>query len=275
MRKFLILIGLVIFTVSCTSTSEKSVEEDRVVSEEKSLSIQAILDSNKLNGSVLILDDSLHKFYSNNFEWSKKSQLPASTFKIPNSIIGLESGVVNDSTIFKWDGEKRFLKSWEEDLNLAQAFKRSCVPCYQEVARGVGVDNMKEWLNKIGYTGMVVTPDSIDTFWLTGNSRISPLEQIHFLRKLDKKQLPISSKTYAKMRDIMLLETGLNYELRAKTGWSQDGKENGWFVGYLEIEGKTYYFATNVEPKADFDMSNFGKIRSIVTKESLSVLGIL
>lgn len=276
MKDFFLCLFIIVVLLSC-SNQESFKEDDQKGSylERIEKEFQAILASKQLNGAILILDDSLKVYYSNDFEWAHKGQLPASTFKIPNSIIGLEAGVVNDSTIFKWDGQKRFLASWEEDLNLAQAFQRSCVPCYQEVARNIGSKRMNEWLDKLNYQSMVVTEDSIDTFWLRGNSRISPMEQIDFLRRLAKKELPISERTYTKMRDIMVLESNEKYTLRGKTGWSTDGKDNGWFVGFLEKGGKTYYFATNVEPKPDFKMEDFGKIRSLVCKEALNHLELL
>jgi beta-lactamase class D len=62
---------------------------------------QQLFDSEKLNGAVLVYDLQKDTFYSNNFEWCMKGHLPASTFKIANSIIALETGVVeNDSTLF-------------------------------------------------------------------------------------------------------------------------------------------------------------------------------
>jgi len=88
-----------------------------------------ILDSTGLVGSILIFDKNKNSYYSNDFKRSETGYLPASTFKIVNSIIALETGVVeDDSTKFKWDGKKRFLPQWEQDLILKDAFHFSCVP---------------------------------------------------------------------------------------------------------------------------------------------------
>lgn len=93
------------------------------------LEFQSIIDSAKVEGSVLIYDSQKDIYYSNNFKWANIGKLPASTFKIPNSIIALESGIVeNDNTLLKWDGKKRYLKIWEKDLTLKDAFRLSCVP---------------------------------------------------------------------------------------------------------------------------------------------------
>lgn len=135
--------------ISCT---DKKTTSDKVEKQEKTEKItesefQTIIDSSNVEGSILIYDFTENKYYSNNFEWANKGRLPASTFKIPNSIIALETNVVkDDSTLLKWDGKKRRLKNWEQDLTLKEAFHFSCVPCYQEIAQKIGVKRMNEYL---------------------------------------------------------------------------------------------------------------------------------
>ncbi|MFT5885714.1 MAG: beta-lactamase class D [Arcticibacterium sp.] len=168
--------------------------------------------------------------------------------------------------MFYWDGEPKFLKSWEQDMNFYQAYQRSCVPYYQEIARKTGVEKMKATLSKIGYPGMVFNSKNIDQFWLEGDSKISQFEQIDFLRRLADKELPLSEKTYGIMRHIMLLKETEDYKLYGKTGWAVNGGDNiGWFVGYAVTKENTYFMATNIEPIDHFDMSQFGKIRLEVT----------
>jgi beta-lactamase class D len=114
--------------------------------------LQKLLDSSKLSGSILIFDVEKGKYFcSNDFALTKKVFLPASTFKVPNTLIGLETGIININTIFKWDGKKRKLKIWEKDLNLHDAFHASCVPCFQELAEKIGPKRMQEYLNKFEY----------------------------------------------------------------------------------------------------------------------------
>ena len=116
-----------------------------------------------MEGSVLIYHLNDDKYYSNDFAWCEKGNLPASTFKITNSIIALETGIVeNDSTMFYWNGEKRRLKMWERDMPLRDAFHFSCVPCYQEVARGIGQERMNSYLKKLEYGSMKVDSTNID-----------------------------------------------------------------------------------------------------------------
>jgi len=239
--------------------------------------IGEMLKERKLNGAVLIFDPSELIFYSNDFDWVSKVKSPASTFKIPNSIIALELGVVEDEeTVFKWDGNPRRLKVWEKDLTFHQAFKMSCVPCYQEIARAVGVENMKYYLDKFSYPGMFVDSSNIDTFWLEGESGISQIQQIHFLTKFYFNEFDISPKTYNIMKNIMLAEKEDTYVLYGKTGWGiRKSQNNGWYVGFVETEDNLYFFATNVEPNEEFEMSNFNKARIEITKHSLRIIGLI
>ncbi len=245
----------------------KDKEEATTTNEITKPEFDSIIDSANIQGAILIYDLQKDTYYSNNFEWIKKGNLPASTFKIANSIIALETNVVeNDSTLFKWSGEKRRLKVWEQDLIFRNAFHFSCVPCYQEVARKIGVKKMNEYLDKLNYGNMNVDSNNIDLFWLEGSSRINQFEQIDFLNRFYLSELTISKKTQDIMKRLMVIEENDDYCLSGKTGWSiRNGNNNGWFVGYIESKNKVYFFATNVEPKEQFNMDMFPMIRKDVT----------
>ena len=238
---------------------------------------QSIIDSSDVKGSILIYDLNKDIYYSNDFEWSNKGNLPASTFKIANSIIGLETGVIeNDSVIFKWDGEKKWLKNWEQDLILRDAFQFSCVHCYQEVARKVGSKRMNDYVSKLNYGNLEIDSTNIDKFWLEGESRISQMQQIDFLKRLYNFELPISKRTESIMRNIMLIEETDQYKLSGKSGLSNNnGEYNGWFVGFVEFKNNTYLFATNLEPKKEFDFDSFIKKRLDLTLLGLRKLNVL
>ena len=238
---------------------------------------QTIIDASNVTGAILIYDLEENKYYSNDFQWAKKGNLPASTFKITNSIIAFETGIVeNDSTLFKWNGENRRLKIWEQDLTFTNAFRLSCVPCYQEIARKIGVKTMTEYLDKLEYRNMKVDATNIDLFWLEGASRINQFQQIDFLKRFYTSELPISQRTERIMKKMMEIEENNAFKLSGKTGWSiSNGNNNGWFVGYIESQSKTYFFATNVEPKEQFDMNLFPMIRKNVTYKAFEKMRII
>ena len=235
---------------------------------------QALLDSADVVGSILIYDTKNNVYCSNDFEWAGEGRLPASTYKISNSIIGLETGEIeSEQTIFKWDGEEKWLKAWEQDLILRDAFQFSCLPCYRELARKIGPDRMNDYVSRFEYGQMDIDSSTIGNFWVQGTSRITQLEQISFLRRLYHRQLPISERTENIMKDVMYVEDFNGYRLYAKTGLSNvNNAYNGWYVGYLTGPNNTYFFATNVSPGQAFDFSTFVQQRIKVTKKAFDLL---
>lgn len=272
MRKTIILLALIALVTGNIQAQIKNKHTHEIVKPE----FGKILDSLKVKGAILIYDVKNKTYYSNDFSWAKMGIIPASTFKIPNSIIALETGVVkNDSAVFKWDGEKRKFKKWEKDLTFKEAFQVSCVPCYQEVARKIGVNRMKTYLKKLNYPGMVFDTLTIDNFWLQGKSKISQMQQIDFLERLYFSKLPISNRTENIMKNTMIIEKTASYTLSGKPGWGMRNEmNNGWLVGYLETNNTVYFFATNVE-KEETNMDEFPIIRLNSTKEALRKLMLI
>lgn len=258
--------------IACDSPSADSTYKD-----DYKASFDTILDSYDIRGSILIYDPQQKLYYSNDFDWAKKGFLPASTFKIPNAIIALETSVIkSDTTLLKWDGTPRDFDSWEKDLTLREAFQASCVPCFQEIARKIGTVRMKSYLNKLHYTHMDVKDENLDHFWLKGDSRISCFEQIQFLERFLSKKLPILNSTRKSMLKIFKIEEIEEYKLSGKTGWSYNEIDNnGWFVGFLEKDKKTYYFALNAIPNDPSKMEKFAEGRKLAIYDTLRLMKLL
>jgi beta-lactamase class D len=271
--KRIAIFWILLVSLTMTSQTKNSQDKEILVSE-----FNKILDSLKVKGAVLIYDIENKTYYSNNFSWAKTGIIPASTFKIPNSIIALETGVIkNDSVIFKWNGEKRWNKKWEQDLTFKEAFQVSCVPCYQEVARKIGVKRMKDYLQKLNYRKMVFDSSTIDNFWLDGASKITQIQQIDFLKRFYFSELPISKRTESIVKNIILIEKTNAYTLSGKTGLSvKNDLYNGWFVGYFETKNKVYFFATNLEPiEKEAVNDDFYSARINATKQAFKNLNFL
>ncbi len=266
--KFKTIILLLVFA-SCKSipNNKKSIKEESKV-------IQELLNNSGVVGTVLIYDSNKNKYYSNSFNEAKKSAIPASTYKIPHTIIGLETGQLkNEETIFKWDGKKRAFKAWEQDLTLKQGFQKSCVPCYQELARKIGVKRMKNYLNTLNFGRMDCKNKTIDSFWLKGKSKINAFEQIYFLKRLYKQELNISKSTHNIVKNILIIENKEDYVLSGKTGLANN---IGWFVGYLEKEENTFFFATKISPQGtNISTRKFAALRKFVTIEAFKKLNII
>jgi len=268
-----------IMLASCNSSGKKQSDSAEKLPSERidSEAFQQLLDGAAAQGAILMLDPQQDIFYSNNFDWCERGFLPASTYKIPNTIIALETGVVeSQETLFPWDGQKRNMPVWEQDLSLREAFHYSCVPCYQEIARKIGSKRMNEWLTKLGYGDMLVSTANIDLFWLEGESRITPFQQLDFLQRFYFKELPISEQTYGTVKSLAVIESQDGWTLSGKTGWAiRDGNNTGWFVGYLEKEQQVYFIATCIQPTEDFNMDMFNIIRRQISMEAFRVMGLI
>jgi len=236
-----------------------------------------ILDTIDVDGSVVIFNADSNAYWGINFDRANQGYLPASTFKIVNSIIALETGVIpNRDTVFVWDGEPKRLQAWEQDLTFEHAFHVSCVHCYQQIARMIGPERMNEYLNKFDYGNMIVNDSTIDVFWLEGESQVNQMQQLEFLRKFYYKELPISENTYEEMKALMVINKNDEYTISGKTGWSiRNGNNIGWFVGYLETDGTVYFVATNIEPQENFSMDLFPMTRNMVSMRAFQTLDII
>lgn len=249
----------------------------RMKSAEDSVSLFRILFGKySLKGTFIIYDPSSKTYSGFNKPLWDSGYLPASTFKIPNTLIGLDLGIIDTTYVFRWDGKPRRMKQWEHDMKLQEAFRLSCVPCYQELARKTGVARMKERLAAFDYGSMVVNEGSIDSFWLEGDSRITPRQQVLFLQRLHEGKLPVSSSAVNILTRIMVNTAGEQYVIYGKTGWAiRNGNNYGWFVGWVETSGRTYYFALLAEPEGKDGMKDFAGARVSLTKDILLTLGII
>lgn len=287
-QNFLLLITTLLLGISFSScdsttaeTNQQSVSQEEIqevlIKENLVEVFQNIVDSNQVIGSILIYDAQKNEYFSNDFERAETGFLPASTFKVPNSMIGLETGILEgENHLFKWDGEPRRMNIWEKDLTLAEAYKASCVPCYQEIARKVGTKRMNEHLKKFEYGNMEIADSMIDIFWLEGEFKISQKQQIDFLKRFYNESLSITEKTYATMRKIMIIDENEEYTLSGKTGWAiRNGNNIGWFIGFVEKDDKVYYMATNVMPLDQENTNDFARIRLRIGLDALEQLSIL
>lgn len=231
-----------------------------------------------VEGSIVIYDANNDRVYQHNPQRNSTAFLPASTFKILNSLISLETGVIpNELAVLTWDGIPRAIPEWNRDLNMREAIKSSAVWFYQVLARRVGHDRMQQWVERVEYGNRKIgTKENIDKFWLEGDLRITPDQQIKFLRRLYKNDLPFSAKSIATVKDIMIIEQTPAYTIRGKTGWvgfqtQKNIPQVGWFVGYLEQNKNVYFFATNIDILNQQDL----KSRIELTRRCLKDLALL
>ena len=226
-------------------------------------------------GSFLLYDLKQDKYLAYDSARCTQRFAPASTFKILNSLVALETGVAPDEhMVLKWDGVKRERPSWNQDQDMATAIKNSTVWYYQEIARRIGEKRMRDWITKEHYGNMDMS-GGIDQFWLKCGMKISQEEQIDFLRRLYAGTLHFSKRSMDIVKRMIILKDTSAYTLRGKTGWEdRDGKNIGWLVGYLEQNGNVYFYATNVEAPEPAPES-FAMARREITEAILRSLGLL
>ncbi len=226
-------------------------------------SIKKYFDEQGLKGCFGIYDNGTGHFTIYNLSRFKDSAyLPASTFKIVNSLIGIETGrIVNEKMVIKWDGVIRKFPNgdaatdWNKDLSMEEAFKVSAVPYYQEVARRIGRDTMQLWLDSLKYGNHIIGTE-IDRFWLNNTLKITPDEQMGLVKRLYFNQLPFQKRTQEIVRKVMLRESNANYRLSYKTGlgFTEMGNALGWVVGWIEENQHPYFFVLNLEGSPDSNM---------------------
>ena len=241
--------------------------------------LKSFFDEYNVAGAFVMYDRNARTWTRYNPEMAKKQVVPASTFDIANSLIGFETGLLDEDFVFKWGGEKRVLKVWEKDMKLPDAFMTSCLPCFRELSRTVGAERMKAYLAKLQYGNASVSGDT-ETFWLTGGLRISADEQVKFLLDLYDEKLPLSPRAMKAVKSIMLRDNTPRYKLYGKTGWQTEdfadpiGKYSlGWFVGYQERGGNVYFFATVLETQKT--QADFASARVDISKRILKQLCVL
>lgn len=207
-------------------------------------------------GSALVFEEPSGRRFSYGGDRLRHRHLPASTFKIPNSLIALETGVVPGvDTVIPWDKVDRGSPGWNRDHDMRSAFEVSAVWFYQEMARRIGEERMQDYVQRLGYGNRDIG-GGLDRFWLSGELRISPEEQVAFLRRLARRELPVSRATMDAVVAIMRQERQDGVSVFSKTGWTHAlGPHQGWNVGWAERAGQRWFFAVQVEsPNEEFDM---------------------
>jgi beta-lactamase class D len=205
-------------------------------------------EKQKAVGTFVLLDPATGNIQVWNPERARTRFIPASTFKIANSLIGLDTGTVKSlDEILPYGGKPQPFKEWEQDLPLRQAIKVSSVPIYQELARRIGAERMAKGVKSLDY-GNADPGKVIDRFWLDGPLMISATEQAVFLRRLLADDLPLEKETMQQVRGILSTEPSPSGLIHFKTGWcTATTPQIGWIVGWVDRNGSHHPFALNID----------------------------
>lgn len=227
-------------------------------------------------GSITIYNYSGQEWIFSDSVDARRATLPASTFKIINSCVALETGVIKDEhVVFKWDGKERTVfgtprEAWNKDTDLESAYRNSTIWYYVALAEKVGRERYATYLDQCHYGNGDLSEAGTD-FWNYGDFAVSPTNQIEFLKGFYEECLPFSADTYAIVKRIMISETTDDYTIRDKTGWTtKDGVDIGWWVGYVERKDNVCFFATRLTKPVNEVNGDFAKCRKEITKRILA-----
>lgn len=232
-------------------------------------------------GVITIYDYKKQKWITNDEAASRTETQPASTFKVINLLIALESGIIKDENeVVKWPGSTDttlygYRPDIYRDITVKEAFEVSAGWAFIELAKKIGRERYAHYLKLAGYGNVNLTEKGND-FWNFGPFGISPHDQVAFLIKVYEGKTPFSKRNLEVLKKVMINEQTTDHTLRAKTGWTRvDGNDIGWWVGYVERKDNVYFFATRIIKKRSDVNPDFGNCRKTITKAVLKQLGAL
>jgi beta-lactamase class D len=231
-------------------------------------------DEQQVQGTMVVVDQRRGQQLVYNARRAGERFLPASTFKIPHTLFALDAGIAEDEfQIFSWDHVKRWLPAWNQDQTLRSALRYSTIWVYQNFAVKLGEDREREYLQQIQY-GNMDPAGGIQQFWLSGQLRISALEQVDFLQRLYRNTLPFSVADQRLVKDLMVNEAGQEWILRAKSGWASNPGQpaTGWWVGWVECVDGPVFFAINISSVKGMDDA---PKRQAIARKILQSIGAL
>lgn len=267
-RKVAILLaGLLAIQFSVSAYSQMTIVE---LPEARQLLVASGFD-----GTTLVFDVKEDLLRTSNAELIDQRFIPASTFKVFSTLVALQTGIIESKdSIIAWNGIESSRPEINRDLDLKTAFQLSAVPHFQYLVRTIGAERMQQFLDLANY-GNRNMAGGVDQFWLTGELRISPREQIEFLTRLYADALPFSLEVMEEVREIMRGETTDEYSIHAKTGWATLGESEhtGWWIGWVEKPDRPYFFATVLQTTTPGE--TFANARLELTRQMLVMLHIL
>lgn len=210
-------------------------------------------DFDGYEGSFVLYDAAADSWLVYNMEQAVTRVAPASTYKIYIALAGLDSGIITpERSQISWDGQKNGLDAWNADQTLESAMQHSVNWYFQAIDARLGLSAIQDYVRKIGYGNQQVNGDTA-TYWLNSSLKISPVEQVEMLQKLYDNEFPFSPESVETVKNSICLFSTAEGSFYGKTGTEAvDGQNiSGWFIGFLEKDGHTYFFATNLQKEGD------------------------
>lgn len=281
-HKLLIVLLLMQLLIAC-SFSSKAKEAEALPPLEKVVDLADFFPGIDPNDATFVVYHPLSgQTIRHNAVRAQQRFIPASTYKIPNSLIALETGVAKDAEhMIPWDSAIKPAKGfwspeWSRNHTLHSAIRLSVYWYYQALAREIGAERMQEYLDQFDYGNRDIG-GGIDRFWLHGDLRISPNEQVAFLERMYNGKLGLSARTTQIVKEILVLEENASYRLSGKTGTADVTvtRELAWLVGFVEREGDVWFYALNMEGEQVWEQWGRSSKRIALVRSLLQELEVL
>ncbi|NRS18122.1 BlaR1 family beta-lactam sensor/signal transducer [Brevibacillus sp. HB1.4B] len=219
-------------------------------------------------GSFVLYDLKADQYRIYNEARSTQRVSPNSTYKIFLSLFGLEANVISsEDTLLKWDGIHYPFEQWNRDQDLFTAMRNSTNWYFKEMDKSISPDTLQAFLEQLNY-GNYNTSGGIGEYWIESSLKISPVEQVQLLRAFYENQFGFQENNIQTVKDSIRLSEKAGSILSGKTGTGSVNQKNvnGWFVGYVENEEGTYFFATNIQSEDDANGSAAAEITLSILK---------
>lgn len=208
-------------------------------------SLKKHFDSSGVTGSFAFLNNQMGDISVYNMPVDTLRMSPGNSFKIAETLIGVESSrLIDQKTVLRNTGNPAL-----DSITLKEAFENNRVAYFQALALKIGKDTMSLWLDSLKYGNMKIV--SLGNFWLNGELKISPDEQLGMLYKIYFDKLPFQKYAQQVVRDLMLKEDNTLYKLSYTTSpaTSNTGEPMAWIGGWIEENLHVYFFVGTVQSK--------------------------
>ncbi len=269
--------GVIIFTlllVYCSSpffTVYASQSSSFLIESENCESIDAASYFDGMKGSFVLYDMFNGKYQIYNKELSQQQISPDSTFKIYSGLFALEETIISpDSSLQKWGKTQQAFDSWNQDQTLTTAMQNSVNWYFQDLDNQLGLSTLYSYYNKISYGNCDLT-GGIEQYWAESSLKISPVEQVILLSDLLENKWDFKEQNINAVKDSLFISDTPVGKLYGKTGTGYvDGQNvNGWFIGFIENNGRIYCFATNLQNSKICTGSKASEITMNILKDIL------
>ena len=213
-------------------------------------------------GSFVLYDLEKDAWSIHDMEHATLRVAPNSTYKIYDALFGLEKDIITpENSFIAWNGETYPFEAWNADQTLQSAMNSSVNWYFQTVDEQLGASDVYSYIEKIGYGNENISGD-FSTYWMESSLKISPIEQVELLTKLQNNSFGFAPENINAVKDAICLSSADAGTFYGKTGTGRvDGQDvNGWFIGYIETADNTYFFATNIGADSDATGGNATEI---------------